>query len=1027
MRLLSLLVISSFLFLLSINIRAQENQDWKWSHQTPQGNTLRWVKMWDANNWYAIGFGGTFMKTTDAGTTWYFHHQAGVPSTNGSTSALYEAHFFDMNTGVAVGTGGATRTTDGGLTWTVTTGIPTAATMYQLYFLDNNIGYCAGTTSGRFARTSDGGQTWTINTVLPSGTYYDCYSPNDTFYVVSSTSGNIRTSTDAGLTWSATINTGASFTIYKLEFRDPLNGWVAGSTGQARYTTDGGATWNAANTGLPTSTIFYDLDLQTVTAQTLDEGFEGTTFPPAGWKAVDVLGANVWNRSTTQAHSGTASAFVNYQSTGGEDWLLTPQLSIVAGDSVKFWVRKNFSSAFPPDSLLIRVSTTDTALASFGAAIIAIDVANLTASTWLQFSADLSAYAGQSIYLAFHHKDSDGNGVWVDDVEVGTPTVVNEVYLTGNSFDIYKTIDNGLNWTMVEFLNPSQPWTSTYYATEVNGNSLLTAGAFGLINSVSNGGTPTAHTQFVRAGALYDVWAAPGGDKVIAVGAPSSTGSSFDQITYTTNGGGSWNSATTTLRPNTQLNGTIHIDEQISPAEITKENETDLLMVANSYSTFRSIDMVNPDTGYVVGSLGAVYRTTNGGTSWDSLTTPIAGTASLYKVDFVDYNTGWIFSNTSDATGTIWKTTDAGTTWSQQILTGAAGNDQRIYNASMLDANTGWIVNYTPRPYRTTDGGATWELQTLVDGFGGFLYDIQMIDANLGFACGSSRRLYKTTNGGANWDTLTAPTTSVTFQALHFRDENYGVVTGTGGVTLLTTDGGLTWTVAQLNNAGATMNSIYIEPQATSTAATYTVGASGFIFKNTNVTVPVELSTFTASVSKNNVSLTWSTSSEKNNRGFQVERKNESGDWHVLGFVEGNGTTTNATHYSFKDENVAVGHYNYRLRQIDYDGTYKYYNLSETIEIGAPLNFALEQNYPNPFNPTTNIRYSVAISSHVVLKIYNVLGAEVATLVNEIQEAGIYTKEFSADQSGLNLSSGVYFYRLEAGNFTDTKKFILMK
>jgi hypothetical protein len=153
----------------------------------------------------------------------------------------------------------------------------------------------------------------------------------------------------------------------------------------------------------------------------------------------------------------------------------------------------------------------------------------------------------------------------------------------------------------------------------------------------------------------------------------------------------------------------------------------------------------------------------------------------------------------------------------------------------------------------------------------------------------------------------------------------------------------------------------------------------------------------------------------------------ESG-WNQVGFVAGRGNTTEQSQYSFDDKNLSAGKYLYRLKQIDFDGSFEYFNLSPEVSIEAPQNFALEQNYPNPFNPSTKIKYSVTPNvngqmSNVVLKIYDAIGNEVATLVNENKPAGTYEIAFDAS----NLSSGIYLYKLQAGSFAETKKMLLMK
>ena len=186
--------------------------------------------------------------------------------------------------------------------------------------------------------------------------------------------------------------------------------------------------------------------------------------------------------------------------------------------------------------------------------------------------------------------------------------------------------------------------------------------------------------------------------------------------------------------------------------------------------------------------------------------------------------------------------------------------------------------------------------------------------------------------------------------------------------------------------------------------------------------IPVEMNTFTASVADGKVLLNWSTASETNNYGFEVERKNGNSSWNKIGFVPGTGTTTQMHSYSYTDENVSAGDYSYRLKQVDFDGSFEYSQVVEAV-VGGAYEFALEQNYPNPFNPLTNIKYSLKAKSYVELKVINLLGEEVKTLVSEEQQAGSYTINFDAS----SLASGIYFYTLKAGDFVSTKKMILLK
>jgi hypothetical protein len=196
------------------------------------------------------------------------------------------------------------------------------------------------------------------------------------------------------------------------------------------------------------------------------------------------------------------------------------------------------------------------------------------------------------------------------------------------------------------------------------------------------------------------------------------------------------------------------------------------------------------------------------------------------------------------------------------------------------------------------------------------------------------------------------------------------------------------------------------------------------VFLNTLVyALPVELASFTSSVNGNNVMLNWNTVSEENNSGFEIERSSFGNGWKKVGFVNGKGTTNIAQNYSFTDNGLNSGRYLYRLKQIDYNGNYKYYDLQNEVVIGVPQKFALMQNYPNPFNPTTKINYEIPVNGFVALKIFDISGREVMQLVNQVQQAGYYAVVFNA----AGLSSGTYFYKLSTDKFNAVKKMVVIK
>lgn len=197
----------------------------------------------------------------------------------------------------------------------------------------------------------------------------------------------------------------------------------------------------------------------------------------------------------------------------------------------------------------------------------------------------------------------------------------------------------------------------------------------------------------------------------------------------------------------------------------------------------------------------------------------------------------------------------------------------------------------------------------------------------------------------------------------------------------------------------------------------------------TESSLPVMLSSFTASVIKNNVTLRWTTEAELNNSGFELQRKavKEKVSWQKVTFIDGRGSTSETSTYSFEDKKLQTGKYDYRLKQIDFNGNFEYFDLSGDVVVGFPKDFHLSQNYPNPSNPKSKIDYDMPVTGKVNIKLYDLLGREVIQIVNEDKEAGYYTAEFD----GTNLASGVYFYRIiaegQGKSFNNTLKLVLIK
>lgn len=243
--------------------------------------------------------------------------------------------------------------------------------------------------------------------------------------------------------------------------------------------------------------------------------------------------------------------------------------------------------------------------------------------------------------------------------------------------------------------------------------------------------------------------------------------------------------------------------------------------------------------------------------------------------------------------------------------------------------------------------------------------------------------------------------------------------------------------VASANIVSETKYLIDIAPTVGDLLSFNTSDATGSSLYNGSNPLPVEMECFTYSLIDNKAILSWQTATEVNNYGFEIERStigtsyDSSLHWETLGFVEGHGNSNSPKLYEFVDENLLPDSAKYRLKQIDTDGKVTYY--SETVKVNGynttdvkdviPTEYSLSQNYPNPFNPNTIIRYSITQDGFVSLKVFNSLGEIVSTLFSEHKSAGNYTINFNSD----NLSSGIYLYRIEANDFNQTKKMVLIR
>ena len=460
-------------------------------------------------------------------------------------------------------------------------------------------------------------------------------------------------------------------------------------------------------------------------------------------------------------------------------------------------------------------------------------------------------------------------------------------------------------------------------------------------------------------------------------------------------------------------------------------NWANIFPPGGSFSNFYCVRFYNSTQGVVVGEWGGIFKTNDGGLTWEIVTKGIVNNVvpgnvarnsffdvqcinptsavilrsngiyltsdnaqtwsprSIYDINvngmhFMDLSTGTVVGTLNAIDGIIMKTTNGGTDWVTQY----SGTSGKLNAVSFASVNNG-IAAGAVGILRTTNGGQDWISPTAPPEVYE-LYDVKLVTSSVGYAVGRYGRIYKTTDGGISWDKKFS-NNFYNFYGVAFFDEDKGFAVGDSikigvsyGLILKTTDGGSTWSKQvldsplQFNDVTFTdNNNWYAVGTSVTTQPTSIIGR---IFKSTNAgiswfeqQIPFKSTRFIEGISAfdndNLIAVGW--------------------DGMVLGTTNGGGTTS----------------------------------VEEDIVGYIPEEFILQQNYPNPFNPTTTISWQSPIGSHQTIKVYDVLGNEVATLVDEYLPVGSFKVEFNAE----GLSSGIYFYKLQAGSFVETKKMVLLK
>jgi|GEM_PF-1373307 len=507
------------------------------------------------------------------------------------------------------------------------------------------------------------------------------------------------------------------------------------------------------------------------------------------------------------------------------------------------------------------------------------------------------------------------------------------------------------------------------------------------------------------------------------------------------------------------------------------------LQTSPTSKTLKHVKAVDVNILWASGYNGVVLKTHNGGSTWIQSTLTDTAYHNI-SIDAIDSLTAWV-TGTKDnkIEAKIWKTTDGGITWKEQWYGSPAYGNSIL----MLDSLNGiaffdyagpaveWLL------LTTSDGGTTWNKVPQTN-----MPQVDSINVELGlenslvnfgdkvwFSSYSQKeaRIYISTDKGLNWSKSGPLLRDALERSLYLApvSELNLVALGGSGLPGFSYDGGITWTFPRTHSIGIFATAITCIPntstliavglsgksmiskdygvnwtrlettpeaadlhsvEALSETKTWSAGSAGYINMWTGQALPVELLSFTAKSIGRKVHLEWKTGSEINNKGFEVERRSGSEIWIPVSFQKGTGTTSDISKYAFTDDvsNLKETSFSYRLKQINYDGSYEY-SAEQVINISAPLEFIVNQNYPNPFNPSTNIEYGIPYESNVRVLVYDALGQMVTELADQVQAAGFHEVNWNAG----NASTGIYFYIIKAlplngaKEFTSIRKMMLVK
>ncbi len=542
-------------------------------------------------------------------------------------------------------------------------------------------------------------------------------------------------------------------------------------------------------------------------------------------------------------------------------------------------------------------------------------------------------------------------------------------YLCGNGGTLYATANAGITWNL---LSSGSTLNLTGIAFSTTARGAISGENGTLLTTANTGLTWSNSQQSFSTGKMRGICLADE-NLCIAVGDSSGKGMIF----RSSDGGNSW---------------------------AVKLRRVGVLLEDCCFTT--------PDSGYVVGGSSALLRTSNGGQNWSTVTgLPVS--SGFAAIHFVSHRIGTIVGTG----GAILRTSDGGTTWSNQTNSAYGLPLQDVH---FVTPDTGLAVGLLGTVLRTVNGGALWSKINagVTQSFNG----VAFADARHAVIVGSNATLLRSSDYGASWSAvpLAGVPAAATLEQVIFPSPQVGYISGAGGLILRSEDGGASWRLLA-SPTSQSLNAIHFLDLHTGVAA----GDNGTVLRTRDGGLPVELTAFTARFAAHEgaVHLAWRTVTESNNYGFYLERRS-SGAWETIAFLAGRGTTVEPAEYAYIDRpGTAAGWLQYRLRQVDLDGTSRLLRTLQVAVTAVVRELTLYQNHPNPFNAATRFSFYLPEAGPVRLVLYDAAGREAARILDAALPAGAHSLLWN----GGTLPSGLYLYRLTAAGRQRSGKLVLLR